>query len=42
MGSIAETRQSKKTQGGLKSVSFLDVVFKLFAKIRALDAGKQA
>lgn len=37
-----ETGQSKRTQGDLNSVSFLYVVVKPFAKIRALDAGIQA
>lgn len=37
-----ETGQSKRTQGLLNSASFLDVAVKPFAKIRALDAGKQA
>lgn len=37
-----ETGQSQRTRGDLKGVSFLGVVGKPFAKIRALDAGKQA
>lgn len=47
MGSIADPggmrqQQSKRTQGLLNSVSFINVLIKSFAEIRALDAGKQA
>lgn len=37
-----ETGRSKRTEGELKSVSLLAVAVKPSAKIRALDAGKQA